>query len=467
MKKLNLWFLFLLVAFAVSPIYAQSLYPNALPGWFPTVHLGNVLGTTYQCIHADSTGLLTGTTVDCGSGGGSANLGTTSTGTAPQIAGDPTSGFYTPSAGVVAVAISGSELASWAAGGEHVLANGSASHAPLFMTGTILTGGTGTTNFPNLFLQPTGASAATAWSTSGTGLGMNLGAAFAGNFLDFHVNGGASVFSVNSAGNASLHNLTVNNTCTGCITLTTTGSSGPAVYSAGSLNIPQYGGGLPATTTAGQALISTITSGLATWQAPVPITGDLSVTSTGGATVTGIQGVSVSAPTGTGAVVLASGFSANGTLTSGSVLIDVIDQGYVVSTSTLTRTSSTAFTLVPGLSINLSASGIYVCNAHLTGTADAAGGIKVEMLASNSLTATSASFSAINYNGTSINANTTVTSLASGMGAATAVYTDIYINGTIIVNVAGTLNVYAAQNVSDVTSTTVLLNSNFSCKRSS
>lgn len=79
--------------------------------------------------------------------------------------------------------------------------NGAASTPPLFFTGTILTGGSGTTNFPNLFLQPTGTTAATTWSTSGTGLGMNLASGFAGNFIDFKVNGGgSSLFVVSSSG---------------------------------------------------------------------------------------------------------------------------------------------------------------------------------------------------------------------------------------------------------------------------
>lgn len=79
--------------------------------------------------------------------------------------------------------------------------NGAASVAQSLWSGTVLTGGTATTNFPAMFVQPTGTSAVTSWSTSGTGLGMNLASGFAGNFLDFHVAGAASVFSVASSGN--------------------------------------------------------------------------------------------------------------------------------------------------------------------------------------------------------------------------------------------------------------------------
>lgn len=63
----------------------------------------------------------------------------------------------------------------------------------------IFTGGSGTTTFPYLMYQASG-SAATTWSTSGTFLGINADSGFAGNFLDFRVNGGASVFIVGSNG---------------------------------------------------------------------------------------------------------------------------------------------------------------------------------------------------------------------------------------------------------------------------
>lgn len=78
--------------------------------------------------------------------------------------------------------------------------NGAASIAQSLWNGTVLTGGTATTNFPAMLVQPTGTSAVTSWSTSGTGLGMNLASGFAGNFLDFHVAGAASVFMISSTG---------------------------------------------------------------------------------------------------------------------------------------------------------------------------------------------------------------------------------------------------------------------------
>ena len=78
--------------------------------------------------------------------------------------------------------------------------NAGASTAVVGFTGTLFTGGTATTTFPQLLFQPTGTTAVTTWSTGGTPLGMNLVSGFAGNFLDFHVAGAASVFKVGSTG---------------------------------------------------------------------------------------------------------------------------------------------------------------------------------------------------------------------------------------------------------------------------
>jgi hypothetical protein len=55
-------------------------------------------------------------------------------------------------------------------------------------TGTWFTGGTATTTKPHFLIEPSGATS-TAWSTSGTGLGVNAASGFAGNLLDLQTNG--------------------------------------------------------------------------------------------------------------------------------------------------------------------------------------------------------------------------------------------------------------------------------------
>ena len=66
--------------------------------------------------------------------------------------------------------------------------NGAASAPPGTFTGTWFTGGTSTTTKPQFLVEPTGATS-TAWSTSGTGLGVNAASGFAGNLLDLQING--------------------------------------------------------------------------------------------------------------------------------------------------------------------------------------------------------------------------------------------------------------------------------------
>jgi hypothetical protein len=70
------------------------------------------------------------------------------------------------------------------------------------LTGTILTGGTGTTNFPHIFIQPTGTTASTTWSTAGTLYGGNAPTGFTGNLLDLKL-AGVSKLIVNNVGTLS------------------------------------------------------------------------------------------------------------------------------------------------------------------------------------------------------------------------------------------------------------------------
>jgi hypothetical protein len=77
--------------------------------------------------------------------------------------------------------------------------NGAASAPPGTFTGTWFTGGTATTTKPQVLIEPTGTTS-TAWSTSGTGLGVNAPAGFTGRLLDLQLNGTSSLV-VTSSGN--------------------------------------------------------------------------------------------------------------------------------------------------------------------------------------------------------------------------------------------------------------------------
>ena len=76
--------------------------------------------------------------------------------------------------------------------------NATASSPAKAFTGTWFTGGTATTTKPQVVIEPTGTTS-TAWSTSGTGFGVNAASGFAGNLLDLQVNG-TSRASITSAG---------------------------------------------------------------------------------------------------------------------------------------------------------------------------------------------------------------------------------------------------------------------------
>jgi hypothetical protein len=75
--------------------------------------------------------------------------------------------------------------------------NGAASAPPGTFTGTWFTGGTSTTTKPQVVIEPTGTTS-TAWSTSGTGLGVNAASGFAGNLLDLQLNGSAKFLVTNN-----------------------------------------------------------------------------------------------------------------------------------------------------------------------------------------------------------------------------------------------------------------------------
>ena len=67
-------------------------------------------------------------------------------------------------------------------------ASGLASEPPVSLTGFWYSGGTSTTTKPQVLIEPSGTTS-TAWSTSGTGLGVNAPSGFSGRLLDLQTNG--------------------------------------------------------------------------------------------------------------------------------------------------------------------------------------------------------------------------------------------------------------------------------------
>jgi hypothetical protein len=85
---------------------------------------------------------------------------------------------------------------------------GAASQAGLAVSGAPYTGGTGTTNFPQLYVNTSGSTGPSTFSTSGTMFGINAPSGFSGNLVDTFVNG-TGKFTVQAAGGAIAQRLSV------------------------------------------------------------------------------------------------------------------------------------------------------------------------------------------------------------------------------------------------------------------
>lgn len=126
------------------------------------------------------------------------------------------------------------------------------------------------------------------------------------------------------------------------------------------------------------------------------------------------------------------------------------------------KTSDTALANVTGLTRNVEAGRTYAFTAVLYTTSNVAGGVKAAI--GGTATATSIIYQAEVLDGSTLATMGTAraTSLATTVGDVTAVTAArITITGTIVVNAAGTLTVQFAQNASNGTASSVLVNSSF------
>lgn len=117
--------------------------------------------------------------------GSSALSGATSLGSSLSVSGSTTLSSATSIAGPLTVS-----------------AAGAASTPAALFAGSWYTGGSGTTTKPQLLIEPTGTTS-TAWSTGGTGLGVNAASGFSGNLIDAQV-AGSSKFMVDASGNVTI-----------------------------------------------------------------------------------------------------------------------------------------------------------------------------------------------------------------------------------------------------------------------
>lgn len=96
------------------------------------------------------------------------------------------------------------------ASGAIVNSSAGASSTPAMQySGSVFTGGSGTTTLPFWLIQATGTTASTTWLTEGTLLGFNTPSGFAGRVIDLRNNGGATRFLVDSAGGIFGNNVAI------------------------------------------------------------------------------------------------------------------------------------------------------------------------------------------------------------------------------------------------------------------
>lgn len=190
---------------SAQALNGSTISTGIIPGKL-TLSVMNAAGTlTAELAIDDTNGIVVSNTLSMSTAAGPSiiNGGLGTGGFAPDKAATTTI-LGSSSANVLDAYISGSDKFRLDANGVTNFYNGSASHAVVLYAGTILTGGTATTNFPSMLAQPTGTSAVTSWSTSGTVIGVNAPSGFSGNFIDLHVSGGASVFAASSNGSLTL-----------------------------------------------------------------------------------------------------------------------------------------------------------------------------------------------------------------------------------------------------------------------
>ncbi len=134
-------------------------------------------------------------------------------------------------------------------------------------------------------------------------------------------------------------------------------------------------------------------------------------------------------------------------------LTDFINTGVKRSSAQLDKATSTAFTSITGLAVALTAGATYKIKAHLPCTSGASGGVKACIATSDTLTLTSSDLTGyINNTAVAPVIVHTTSGLTTALGS-TQVAESVIIEGTLIVNAAGTLVIQGSQNASDAATT--------------
>lgn len=132
--------------------------------------------------------------------------------------------------------------------------------------------------------------------------------------------------------------------------------------------------------------------------------------------------------------------------------------------STVSVTSSTTLVNVPGLSATVIPGATYAFRAVLPTTSGASGGTKAALGGTSTWTSINTSSLTYTASAVAVNQGTTATPGTSIAGATASNILTI-LEGTVVINAAGTLTVMFAQNASNGTASVVLANANFTVVR--
>jgi hypothetical protein len=169
------------------------------------------------------------------------------TGTLALVGGSSTQVLYNASgalAGISTLTFDGTTLTT---AGRFVNSYTSLASSPAkAFTGSWFTGGSATTTKPHLLIEPAGTTS-TAWSTGGTGFGVNAASGFAGNLLDLQTNGTSQFRYSESALRFTIKNTGATPVCQ----FTAFGSSSCQLSVSSAFQIDSGANALTLTTTAG------------------------------------------------------------------------------------------------------------------------------------------------------------------------------------------------------------------------
>lgn len=164
----------LLPVIVVCGILGLGAWQSGIDGGISAARIFGVL-TPGDCIQAYSVNSISDAGSACGSGGGGDTI--TSPNSTLTVGG-------TSAATTLDLALGHSN--TWT-GNTTISTAATNSNSPLLLTGAPNTGGTGTTNFPNLYLSQ-GATAVTTFSTGGVEMGVNAPSGYTGDFFEFYIN---------------------------------------------------------------------------------------------------------------------------------------------------------------------------------------------------------------------------------------------------------------------------------------